>query len=196
MKKVMKGLWVGSLAMSLLASSALVVRADDEKQSAGDSPAAMGGQGGDPDGMGGGMMGGGAERMKEKLGLSDSQATQLKTLFKKQMEGNKPLRDQMRIDMDTLQQRVDLKASDSDIKKLLDKLEAERKEMDSSREKMKDQLKTILSPTQQAKMVLGMRAKGMQMMGKWMKRHKGGMNKEKDSSSDAPGGDQDSNTGK
>ena len=180
MKKVMKGLWIGSLVAGLLAGSMLVARADDDKPM-------MGGEDGGT---------GRIEKMKEKLGLSDSQVTQMKDLFKKQMEGNKPLRDQMKIDMDTLQQKVDLKASDSDIQKLLDKLEGEQKEMSRSREKMKDQLKSILNPTQQAKFVLGMRARGKEMMGKWMKRRKDGMNKGSHSSPEAPAGDQDSDAGK
>ena len=111
------------------------------------------------------------DKLKEKLGLSDDQVSKLKDLFKSQGETMKPLRDQMKIDMDTLQQKVDTKASDGDVKKLLDKLEADQKEMQAGREKMKDQLRAILTPTQQAKMVLGMRKMGMGMMERWKGRH-------------------------
>src|SRR5260221_141962 len=121
MKRIINGLWMGSLIGILFVGTSWVVRAEEE----------------------GSMMGnekGGVnqvEKMKEKLGLSDSQASKLKDLFKKQREDMTPLRDQMKIDMDTLQQKVDMKAPDSEIKKLLDKLDADRKGMESGREKMK-----------------------------------------------------------
>ncbi len=180
MKRIINGLWMGSLIGILFVGTSWVVRAEEE----------------------GSMMGnekGGVnqvEKMKEKLGLSDSQASKLKDLFKKQREDMTPLRDQMKIDMDTLQQKVDMKAPDSEIKKLLDKLDADRKGMESGREKMKDQLRAILSPTQQAKLVLGMRSKGMEMMGKRTKHRKDRMNKGKDQTPIAPSGEKDSGAGK
>jgi Spy/CpxP family protein refolding chaperone len=175
MKNVLKGLWVGSLAVSLLAGFALAVRAEDDKP----------------------MMGGPGriERMKEKLGLSDDQVTKIKDLFKKKGQENKPLRDQVKIDMDTLQQKVDSKASDGEIKKVLDALSADRQKLESARREIEDQLKTILTPTQQAKFVLSMKERGREMMGKWMKNHKSKMNKGNDAPSDPPAGDQGSPTG-
>ncbi len=139
----------GSLLVALTFGFALSAHADDDPGGpGGEKPAAMDGNGG-PDGMQGGMMGGHFDKMKEKLGLSDSQASQLKDLFKKQGEDMKPLRDQMKIDMDTLQQKVDAKASDGDVKKVLDALSADRKGMDAARQKMEDSVREILSPTQQ-----------------------------------------------
>jgi len=158
--------------MSLLAvltfGWVLAVQADDDQTApGGDKPAAMGDNGGDPDGMQGSMMGGHFDWMKKKLGLSDSQATKLKDLFKKQMEEGKPLRDQMKIDMDTLQQKVDTKASNDEVKKVLDALSVDRKSMEASRQKMEDAVREILDPIQQAKFVLSMKDRGRGMMGKW-----------------------------
>jgi Spy/CpxP family protein refolding chaperone len=119
------------------------------------------------------------DRMKEKLGLSDSQAAKLKEAFKKQMEANKPLRDQEKIDVDTLQQKVDSKASDSDIKDLLEKLKADRKQIQDAQERSMEKIKTILTPTQQAKWVLMMghgaagRGKWEGKRGDWKKNHDG-----------------------
>ena len=184
-------IWLAGLLAATLVGAAVGVYADDEKAPAGhDNSPAMG------QGMDGGMMpeGGWIDKAKKKLGLTDDQASKLKDLFKSQMESNKPLRDQMKIDMDTLQQKIDTKASDADIKKLLDKLDAEQKEMQTSHEKMKDQLRSILSPTQQAKLVLVMRKRGMGMMEHWTGRHgwkkdgKAGGTKEGDGDSQpAPG---------
>src|SRR5580658_9005793 len=166
-----KWMVLGSLLAALTFGFALAVQADDDQAApGGDKPAAMDDNGG-PDGMQGGMMGGHFGRMKEKLGLSDSQASKLKDLFKKQMDEMKPLRDQMKIDMDTLQQNVDTKASDADVKKVLDGLSADRKNMEAGRKKMEDAVREILNPTQQAKRVLSMKDRGRQMMGKW--RHGG-----------------------
>jgi len=145
-----KNVWLAVLMAAALAGAWQVVRAQDDPapKGDGDKPALCHGMnnGGE---MGMGPMG----RLREKLGLTDEQATQIKDLFKKQMESNQPLRDQMKIDMDTLQQKVDMKASDGDLKKLLDKLDGEQKQMQASREKMKDQLRAILTPAQQAKFV-------------------------------------------
>ncbi len=163
-----KKIWLAGLMAVALAGTALTASADDSQAPAGDNDQPGMGQG-----MCGGMMGGGRlEKMKEKLGLADGQVSQLKGLFKSQGKTMKPLRDQLKIDMDTLQQKVDQKASDGDLRKLLDKLDAESREMQAGREKMKAQLRSILTPTQQAKFVLGMRGKGMQMMKKWREHRK------------------------
>ena len=116
----------------------------------------------DHDGMGKGRI----EHLKEKLGLTDDQTTQLKEAFKKQEEAIKPLRDQEKIDVDTLQQKVDIKASDSDIKTLLDKLKEDHKIVQDAQERSMDKMRTILNPTQQAKWVLSMRDR----MGAWGRR--------------------------
>ena len=104
------------------------------------------------------------DMMKKRLDLSDGQVSKLKELFKKQREEAKPIRDQLRIDMDKLRQKVDTKAADSDLKDLLDQLQKDRQTLQSAREKLTDQLRDILSPAQQAKFVLGMRNRGMKMM--------------------------------
>jgi len=182
-------IWLAGLMAVALAGAALTTYADDDQAPAGDNDHPGMGQGMDDGMMGGGHM----AMMKEKLGLTDDQAAKLKDLFKGQMEANKPLRDQMKIDVDTLQQKVDMKASDGDIKKLLDKLDGEQKQMQASHEKMKDQLRSILTPTQQAKMVLGMRKMGMGMMNKWKGHHgkKDGKGGDDEKGQPGPGGNGD-----
>jgi Spy/CpxP family protein refolding chaperone len=157
---------VGSLATVLFLGYGLV--------KAQDAPAADN-QGGDKPAMQGDHKPGDwgkdrIEHLKDKLGLTDDQATQLKEAFQKQGEAIKPLRDQEKIDMDTLQQKVDTKASDSDIKALLDKLKEDRKTLQDTQERSMEKFRMILTPTQQAKWVLSM---GRGPMGQWDGKKKG-----------------------
>jgi Spy/CpxP family protein refolding chaperone len=194
MRNLMSGMALGCLAMILVWGTS-AVRAQDDPPTGDD--------GGQPAMRHKGDWGGKdhmADRWKEKLGLSDSQVTQLKDAFKKQMEEAKSLRDQERIDRDTLQQKVDLKTSDSEIQKLLDTLSADREKAEAKRKKFEEQLKSILSPTQRAKFVLDM-GRGMN---RWKGRNwdrdgkghdwKGGKGKPK-GSSNAADGDQGSDKG-
>ncbi len=162
--------WLAVLSTVLLMGSAVLVYADEDMAPTGDGTAMEQGDG--PHEMGDGRFG---KRMKEKLGLTEDQATKLKDLMKSQMEKNKPLMDQVKIDMDVLQQKVDTKASDTDVKSALDKLSADRKTMESARETSMEKAKAILNPTQQAKFILSMRGmrKGWGQGGGW-KKHDGG----------------------
>jgi Spy/CpxP family protein refolding chaperone len=190
-----KRIWLSALMAGTLVGSALTVFAQDSQPSAGDNGPQAGEEGGHS-GMGAGGPQGGMmmnpEKLKDRLGLTDVQIAQMRNLFKSQMEANQSLRDKMKIDMDTLKQKVDAKASDGDLKKVLDALSADRKTMEANRQKMEDKVRHILTPLQQAKMVLGMQARGGQMMEKWMQNHKGGKNKAGDNeggdSGNAPGG--------
>ncbi len=103
-----------------------------------------------PHGGWGGPMGG----FKEMLGLTDDQESQLKDLFKSQMEESKMLRDKVRLDTDMLRLKLDGKASDDEIKDALDKLKTEKKEMQAAHEKFQAKLDSILTPRQQAQMML------------------------------------------
>jgi len=170
-----KRIWLAALMAGTLVGSALTVFAQDSQPPAGGDNGPQAGQDGGHPGMGEGgpqgMMN--LHRMKDKLGLTDDQVAKLKTLFDSQREAGKPLMDQTKIDMDTLQQKVDTKASDVDLKKALDVLSGDRKAMEANRQKMEDQLRQILTPFQQAKWVLSMRMGGGQM-GNWMQHRKDG----------------------
>ncbi|HEY5039449.1 MAG TPA: Spy/CpxP family protein refolding chaperone, partial [bacterium] len=100
MKKL---IYLGSLLTVLVLGPVMTIRADENQPSTGDGEKM--GMKGDMDSPEAGK--GRLEKMKEKLGLTDAQATQLKDLFQKQREDTKPLRDQVKIDMDTLKQKVD-----------------------------------------------------------------------------------------
>ena len=96
-----------------------------------------------------------AEKLKEKLGLSDEQVGKLKDARKAHEEAVKPLREQMKKGMEKLRDQVKNKAADGDIQATLDELAQGRKSMQGAQEKFQADLKSILSPTQRAKMLLG-----------------------------------------
>src|SRR6185369_397764 len=72
----------GLMALTLATGTVLTLHAEEGAP----------GEGQDHPSMDQGGKGGEMERMKRKLGLSDDQAAQLKALYKKYAEANKPLR--------------------------------------------------------------------------------------------------------
>jgi Spy/CpxP family protein refolding chaperone len=168
MKTHQQGLWVLGLGAALLFSSPLL-RADEGGGDKGQPPMAMGGEGeGHPGGPHGDMM-------KKKLELSDEQEKKMKEEHKANEAVIKPLREKIKIDVDTLRLLVDKKASDSELSKALDELQADRKALQAQQEKHISDLRAILNPMQQAKMAVSMA--GMMehgMMGGRMEGHEGG----------------------
>jgi Spy/CpxP family protein refolding chaperone len=100
------------------------------------------------------------DKMKKDLGLSDDQVEKLKALFKSHREELKPLQEKMKTDVDTLRTKKEAKATDSELKPVLDLLSADRKNMQDLRQKQQEQIRGILTPDQQAKMVLNRPFKG------------------------------------
>ena len=96
------------------------------------------------------------EKWKEKLGLSDDQVAKLKSAMKARREAVEPLRKQLKEDMEKLGGQIKLKNSDSEIQATLDRMESTHKAMQAEREKFISSLKSFLTPTQRAKMLLSM----------------------------------------
>lgn len=96
------------------------------------------------------------ERIKEKLGLTDDQAAKFKDARKAHGEATKPLHRKMRDGIAKLGDQLQDKASDGDIKATLDSLKSVRQAMSAEEEKFHDSLASFLTPTQQAKLVMGM----------------------------------------
>jgi Spy/CpxP family protein refolding chaperone len=157
-----KKFWLVGLFAAVLAGSALTVQAQDHPAPAGDNGSQAVAAGAQP----GGWPQGGIdlEKMKGKLALTEDQVSKLKDVLKLQMECERSIRDQMRIDMDILQKKVDSNASGADLKKILDILAADRKAMEANRQKMEDMAREILTPLQQVKMISGMRGPGSSRM--------------------------------
>lgn len=168
----MKRFICAALAAALLLPGALAVRAhahdgDEDEQSEHQGP---------PEG---GMREKMADRMKEKLGLSDDQATKLKDAMKAHGEASKPIMEKVKAGMEKLRDQVKSKAADADIKATLADLKTQRAAMQAEESKFHDSLAGFLTPTQQAKMLIGMMARHHAMMenrgghGRWGGKRRG-----------------------
>ncbi len=101
---------------------------------------------------------GGEGKLKKWLDLSDEQLAKLKEERTKHQDFLKPLREKRRgLGVELLAQ-VKGEAGDAAIQVTLDSLKAAQKDIDSEKQRHGDALKSILSPTQQAKVVLGVAA--------------------------------------
>ncbi|HTB21972.1 MAG TPA: hypothetical protein VK914_04640 [bacterium] len=94
--------------------------------------------------------------LQKQLGLTDDQVSQWKAAEKDQGEKAKLLADRTKADLDQLAVLVDEKASDEELKAGLKALEADHKEKMSRDEKKIETMKGILTPMQQAKLVVMM----------------------------------------
>jgi Spy/CpxP family protein refolding chaperone len=122
------------------------------------------------------------EHLKKHLELTDDQAAKLKDAMKAHHDAMKPLWDKVRADTRKLGEQVKAKASDSDVQASLDALKADHKAVAEADQKFHESL-SFLTPTQQAKMLLGM----MRMRREHMKgpmREPKGRGKDKDNGGD------------
>jgi Spy/CpxP family protein refolding chaperone len=95
-----------------------------------------------------------AAKMQKKLGLSDDQVTKLNSVMQAEKDTMKPLWDKQKELMKKLDEQVKAKAADADIQTTLDSMKANQKAMMDQREQFQSQKAGILTPTQQAKMML------------------------------------------
>jgi Spy/CpxP family protein refolding chaperone len=129
-------------------------------------------RGGEMDGSGDFNGPGMIERMKSKLDLSDEQVQKLKALVGTARKDGKPLREKLSEDVKVLARKLKDGARDSELTALLDKVQADHKALQAHRERQMEAVRKILSPTQQAKMVVrmsGRMARGGKKDGKWGK---------------------------
>jgi Spy/CpxP family protein refolding chaperone len=106
----------------------------------------------------GGMPDGGkmTDKIKKRLELTDGQAGKLKDAMKAHGEAVRPLVQRMKDGVKKLGGQLKAKAPDSDIQASLDALKAARKTMSDEQEKFQDALAGFLTPTQRAKMLIGL----------------------------------------
>jgi Spy/CpxP family protein refolding chaperone len=101
-----------------------------------------------------------ADRMKEKLGLSDEQAKKLEAAWKEHREAVEPLREQLHKTLRKVHGVLEIEASDKDIQAALDQVEKARGALRAENERLKKTMETVLTATQRAKMMV-MREKMM-----------------------------------
>ncbi|MBI4678847.1 MAG: periplasmic heavy metal sensor [Elusimicrobia bacterium] len=95
-------------------------------------------------------------RMGKRLGLTEDQAKKMKEINKSRREAVSPLRKKLQEEMRNLRQLVRDEATDKEIQASLTRLQDSRKSMQAETEKFKGKLEAVLTPSQQAKMLLAM----------------------------------------
>src|SRR5579859_3352910 len=94
------------------------------------------------------------QKVKQFLGLTDAQETQIREIFRQQNEQTQILQDQLKLDRDVLVQKLNDNAPESEIQKALDAVIKDQRTMDESRQKTEDRLRAVMSPSQMAKFLL------------------------------------------
>jgi Spy/CpxP family protein refolding chaperone len=96
------------------------------------------------------------DRMMKKLDLSDSQAKQMKALHKEQRTENEELCGKMDANLASLKVLIEKKASDAELTALVSTLQDEYKAMHMAQHENCEAMLKILTPLQQAKMLVNM----------------------------------------
>lgn len=95
-------------------------------------------------------------QMKDDLGLTDDQAAKMKAIHKENHEATKALRNKVDADLANLKVLVDKKASDTELSALIATLKSDHEALQAAEKKHRDAMQQILTPLQQAKMVIQM----------------------------------------
>ncbi len=165
MKRAFFFLSVGLLSGSLLTPRLLRAQDDGDQGGAPPPPPPHEMDGGGPEGGGppeGAPPPMDADKLKKHFGLSDEQAAKFKDAVKAHQDALKSLREQMRDGMKKLAGQVKDKADDKEIAASLDALESGRKDIEEENHKFSAATAAFLTPTQRAKMLIGMmRRQGM-----------------------------------
>jgi Spy/CpxP family protein refolding chaperone len=125
------------------------------------------------------------EKMKKKLGLTDEQAGKLEAAHKAHQEAVKPLREQLKKDLEALREKVAAKATDADLKAALDKLKSGRKALRERAEKLAEETEAVLTPSQRAEAALMMAERMERGMGRRHGKGKGGKGQGREERDDA-----------
>jgi len=122
----------------------------------GTNPAA--GPQGDP------MDGAWIDKAKDKLKLSDDQVTRLHKAVADEKNAVTPLQEDMKTQIHSLVQKLQSGAGDDALKPVLDQIDQDNQAFAADRQKTTEAFRDILTPTQQAKILLSMTVKRMKMM--------------------------------
>ncbi len=142
MKRLLKSMFVSGIVAGAILSIAVLSYAGDNKE--GDK----GFKG--PDGSQRIL------RMKDKLGLTDDQVKKITVIFDVEKTGMKALLKQRGDDLKTLGEKVKTGAKDEELLPLITAVQTDNQNLMTEGKKDLDQVKEILTPTQQAKWILSM----------------------------------------
>lgn len=103
----------------------------------------------------------GLEGLKDQLGLSDEQLEKIMSAEKLEKQKMTELFNKFSTDLKKLREKVKAGTKDMDLKPLLETLKRDMQNLRENREKWEETLSGLLTPTQQAKMILeGPRLRG------------------------------------
>jgi Spy/CpxP family protein refolding chaperone len=107
------------------------------------------------------------KKMQKELGLTDDQVTKLQTITDSEQEAMKTSMDKNKELMTKLENQVKSKANDTDLQATLDDIRASHKATSDQMEQFRSQKDAILTPTQQAKLLINhmKHMRGMMMHG-------------------------------
>lgn len=94
------------------------------------------------------------EQWKTRLNLTDEQANKLQEASKAHQEALRPLADQAKEALETLNQQVRTQAKEDDIKATLDQVVHLQKSIQEEKDKFMQTTESFLTPSQRAKMIL------------------------------------------
>jgi Spy/CpxP family protein refolding chaperone len=175
MEEMMKKLKCLALAGGLLAGWCvypLAVQADDSSvaPAAGPDNGTMQGppprndQGSNPAAEPGDAMDGAwIDHAKDKLKLSNDQVAQLHKAVDDEKNRIVPLREDMKTQIQSLAQKLKAGAGDDALKPILDQIDQDRQDLAADQQKTTEAIRAVLTPTQQAKVILAMILKRMGM---------------------------------
>ena len=89
-----------------------------------------------------------------RLGLTDEQAQKMRELKKARKEAVAPLRKKLKEEMLTLREQVRDEEGDKNIQATLERLQGLNKSIQAENEKFKTKVQALLTPSQQAKLLL------------------------------------------
>lgn len=99
------------------------------------------------------------ERMKEKFGISEEQASKLKAAKRARRDADAAIHADIQAAMRKLSDQIEDKAPEKDLSATLDKIVAARKSMRAEEDKFEAALTSILTPTQRAQMLVAMKGR-------------------------------------
>jgi len=106
--------------------------------------------------------------MQKRFDLSDDQQAKLKEAFEAQRKAAEPLHKELRVGLAKLRWQVEAEADSKELAATLAQLDKTRKALQSQQDKFLSSLKNILTPVQQAKMLLAHMPQGGMRMGMGM----------------------------
>ncbi len=114
-----------------------------------------------------------ALELKEKLGLTDDQVAKLKVIAESEKAEYKPLILSGLADVKILGDKLKTGASDAELNPVVDRIEATRKSVEAAKTKYIAQVRTVLNPTQQSKLVVAVAVVKLAVLKKIIEMKKG-----------------------